>query len=239
MQGHLLGCGHSHNAGHRNGLGKRELRIAGARGEVDHQHIPFTPGHLIQELTDDAVEHRSAPDHRLVFVNEQTHGDHGHPTALDGAHALLTATPLNFWSAVCHPQHRGGIRPIDVGIQQANAKSLLGQGAGQIDGHGALAHSALAAADGNHLFHSGDRLALRDLAMTGLADAAAALATLLRSWASKLDLNVVNTVEFEKTFTTLLGDAFPLALGKAGKAEADDGPRWGDAYVFDPTQIEG
>ena len=75
--------------------------------------------------------------------------------------------------------------------------------------------------------------------MTGLADAAAAQATLLLSWASKLDLNVVNAVEFKKTFTTLLGDAFPLALGKTGKAEADDGPRWGDAYVFDPTQIEG
>jgi hypothetical protein len=41
--------------------------------------------------------------------------------------------------------HGGDVGAIDVRIEDAHGGALLGQGHGQVDGHGALAHAALAA----------------------------------------------------------------------------------------------
>src|SRR6185437_14871105 len=45
------------------------------------------------------------------------------------------------------PHHPRNVRPIDVGIDQANFATLSLQGKGDVDGNGCLAHAALTASD--------------------------------------------------------------------------------------------
>ena len=164
LQGHLLGGGDDHHAGHRHGLGEGELGIAGAGGQIHHQHVALAPVHLIEELADDAVEHGAPPDHRLVLLDQQPHRHHHDAAALDRLQHLVAAAAAHLGAAVGHPQHGGGVGAVDVGIQQAHPQAGSGQGTGQVHRHRALAHTPLAAADGDHLTHPGDPLPLRQLA---------------------------------------------------------------------------
>ena len=238
LQGHLLRRGHDHDASHGDGLGQRELGVTSAGWEVDHEHIPFTPGDLIQELTDDAVQHRSAPDDRLIRVDQQTHRDHGHATALNGSHPLFAAAALHFGRAIGNTQHRGGIGSIDVGIEKTNPQSLTGQGASQVHSHGALANAAFATADGDHLLHAWNGLPFRHLTVACLADAPGLRTALLLSGRAQFDLHIIDAIELQQSLATLLGDAFPLALGKAGQVQANHSARWCDSDVVDPAEIE-
>ena len=99
---------------------------------------------LIQELPNDAVEHRAAPDHRLVIVDQQTHRHHGDAAGLDRHNPLLIAAALHLRCLVSDAQHGGCIRPINIGVQKSDPQAGLGEGAGQIDRDGALADAALA-----------------------------------------------------------------------------------------------
>ena len=92
------------------------------------------------------------------------------------------------------------------------------QGAGQVDGHGAFAHPAFAAAHGDHLLDALDGLARLTLAMAGGSDG--------RSFAGlgQLDLNAVNAVEGLQAAARLGRNAVPLTLGKARQREAKHRP---------------
>ena len=105
-----------------------------------------------------------------MFIDEEAHGHHGDAAALDRDDPLLISTPLDFGCLICHAEHRRCVGSVDVCIEQSDPQSLLRQSAGQIDGHGALADAALAAADGDHLTHPWNRLAFSGLTMARLAD---------------------------------------------------------------------
>jgi len=67
-QRRLLRGGHNHAPVQRHGLADRKLRIPGARRQIHHQHIQVAPFHFAEELLNGLVDHRPAPDHRLVAL---------------------------------------------------------------------------------------------------------------------------------------------------------------------------
>ena len=54
-----------------------------------------------------------------------------------------------------------------------------------------------------------------------------------------LDLHVFNAVECHQSAPCFGHDAVTLALGEAWEAEAKHSPRWCDAYLFDPAELQG
>ena len=59
--------------------------------------------------------------------------------------------------------HQGGnVGAVDVGVDQAHGGSRVAQREGQVDGHGGLANATLAAADGDHVLDTFDRLLVAD-----------------------------------------------------------------------------
>src|SRR6201998_1322566 len=65
-------------------LNQRELDVTSAGGKIDDEVIEFAPLHAAKELLDDAVEHRPAPDERLVAGIQQAHRDHFDAVGFDG-----------------------------------------------------------------------------------------------------------------------------------------------------------
>ena len=55
-------------------LRQGHLHVAGARRQVDQQHVQLAPLHLGQHLLQRAHQHRPAPDHRLVLGRHQADG---------------------------------------------------------------------------------------------------------------------------------------------------------------------
>ena len=70
-------------------LAERQLRVAGARRQVDDQVVDVLPGDVEQELSHGGVQHRAAPDHRLVLGDEQRHRDHLQAVRLERHDALV------------------------------------------------------------------------------------------------------------------------------------------------------
>ena len=128
-------------------------------------------------------------------------------------------------------KHGGCIGTVDIGIQQSHPQALLSQRTGKVDGHGALADPAFAAAYGNHLTHPWDRLAFRRLAMSGLAD------TSLAWRLADLDLHIVYAVELQEQPAGFLHDSVPLALGEARQIEAKHCTGIGDTDLINPAQL--
>ena len=48
-----------------------ERHVAGARRQVDHQVVELAPVHVAQQLLERAVQHRPAPDERLVRLDQE------------------------------------------------------------------------------------------------------------------------------------------------------------------------
>ena len=97
----------------------------------------------MQELVDGVVNHGAAPDDRLFLILlEEGHGHHLHPPLLGGVNLTLHVVRL-----FGNSQNLGHIGAIDVHIQQSHPFAFLGQGGGQVNRHGSLADTTLAAVD--------------------------------------------------------------------------------------------
>ena len=57
--------------GARQQLAERDRDVAGARRHVDDKHVELAPVDVLQELLERPVQHRAAPHHRLVVVEEE------------------------------------------------------------------------------------------------------------------------------------------------------------------------
>ena len=100
------------------------------------------------------MQHRPAPDHRLVSRIEKTHRNHFQPVNLNGVN-------LAVWIRLrlrIRPQHQRDVGAIYVGIEQANPIPQLDQRNSQVNRERGFAHSALARADGDNRIHSRQRL---------------------------------------------------------------------------------
>ena len=71
-QRHALRRRHDDRAGDRHGLAQAERHVAGARRQIDDQVVEVVPRHFAEELLDDAVQHRPAPDDRRVVAASGT-----------------------------------------------------------------------------------------------------------------------------------------------------------------------
>ena len=140
--------------GHGHRLAQAERHVAGARRHVDDQVVQLGPAHVAEELRDDAVQHRPAPDHRRLVVGEEAHR-HGGEAVLLRRHDLL-AVVNELSPDTEHDRHVG---PVDVAVDDADAAAQLRQRDRQVDGDGRLADAALAGADGDDVADAGDRRA--------------------------------------------------------------------------------
>ena len=62
---------HDHRLGARQQLAERDRDVAGPGRHVDDEHVELAPVHVLQELLERTVQHRPAPHHRLVVVEEE------------------------------------------------------------------------------------------------------------------------------------------------------------------------
>ena len=123
-------------------------------GKVDDQEVELAPLHLLEELADDLVQHRSAHHQRLVAGRDQPDRDELHAVRQDRLDAIVS----NDVRLPCRSEHRRHVRPVDVSVDQADLMAQLGQCDRQIHRDGGLADSALAAADRYNVRYSRQRL---------------------------------------------------------------------------------
>ena len=90
------------------------------------------------------MEHRAAPDHRLVRVDEEADRDHLHAERGERADALAV---LAGGPRAEEAHHQRDARAVDVGVEQADLRAELRERDRDVGGDGALADAALAAAD--------------------------------------------------------------------------------------------
>ena len=88
------------------------------------------------------VQHRPAPDHRLVVGHEVAHGEAAHPVGRGRQHHVAEDDRV-----VVDAEHLGHREAVDVGVEQTDPVAGLGQRDGQVDGDGRLADAALARGD--------------------------------------------------------------------------------------------
>src|SRR5439155_9017194 len=63
-------------AGERRLLRHGELRVAGARRQIDDENIEIAPRHFAQHLCDGRYHHRPAPNHGEVFFDQEANRHH-------------------------------------------------------------------------------------------------------------------------------------------------------------------
>src|SRR6185436_4999183 len=107
-------------ARHRHALGHRQRHVAGAGRQVDDEVVELAPLHVAHELLHRAVQHRPAPDDRLVGRDQHAHRDH-----LDAVrrrrHDPLVGRDLR---RVGDAQHLRDVRAVDVAVEQPDARAL-------------------------------------------------------------------------------------------------------------------
>ena len=62
---------HDDRAGHRHALAQRQLDVAGSRRQIDDQVIQIDPVRFVEQLRQRLRDHRTAPDHRRVFLDHE------------------------------------------------------------------------------------------------------------------------------------------------------------------------
>ena len=137
-----------HGSGQGNRLAQAQLNVAGAGRQVHHQIVELAPFDISQKLLDGLVQHRPAPDDGVIFREKIGHGDQLH-TVLDGRDQSIAGNGRRLFGA--HQDRDAG--SIDIRIHQAHRCACLCERHGQVGRHGGFPHAALAAGDGNGVFH--------------------------------------------------------------------------------------
>ena len=127
-------------------LGKRELGVAGARGQVDEKVIQRSPVHIAEKLLDDLGDDGSAPDRRRIALHHQSQGHDLDPVTLQRNDAVPAYRRL-----LRKAEHAGDVGTIDVRVHQSDAVPVTRQRRGEIRGHGRLPDPALAARNRENL----------------------------------------------------------------------------------------
>mmetsp|Transcript_32810 Transcript_32810/g.83279 ORF Transcript_32810/g.83279 Transcript_32810/m.83279 type:complete len:385 (-) Transcript_32810:114-1268(-) len=144
--GHLLRGGDDDGAvrlrARAQALRDGDVLVGGAGRCVHHQVVQLAPVHVLEELLDQPVLARSAPDDRLVRVGQHEADGHDGQVVLHvhgrPAHsALVHLLPLQ-------PQHLGYTGPADVDVEQAHLLALRCERKRELRRERRLAHPALA-----------------------------------------------------------------------------------------------
>ena len=145
-QGHLLGRGDYHRPRDGEGLEQRQVDVARARRGVDDEVVQVAPVGIAHQLLQCVAGHAPAPQRGLVGVDKEADGEQLQSILLDGDDEVAAVLALGIRAGILHLEHLGHGRSEDVGIQQPHLVAQLDEGHGQVGGHGALAHAALAPA---------------------------------------------------------------------------------------------
>ncbi|KAG0192387.1 hypothetical protein DFQ28_009340 [Apophysomyces sp. BC1034] len=138
-----------HRAGHRHALRERKLNVPGARRQVDDQVVQVAPVRLPEQLLERGRDHRAAPDHRVVLLDQESDRVGLHAVAFERGHRL---TVFGRRPALDAEHHRLR-RAINVRVQHANRRAFGRQRKRQVRGGGALADPALAGRDRDDIAH--------------------------------------------------------------------------------------
>eukprot|EP00327_Prymnesium_parvum_P006623 CAMPEP_0182808592 /NCGR_PEP_ID=MMETSP0006_2-20121128/6731_1 /TAXON_ID=97485 /ORGANISM="Prymnesium parvum, Strain Texoma1" /LENGTH=290 /DNA_ID=CAMNT_0024934317 /DNA_START=519 /DNA_END=1386 /DNA_ORIENTATION=+ len=184
-QAHLLWSRHDERAvvraeGFRQVLHERDVFVRGAWRRVDDEVVERAPLHVGEELLDQPVLTRAAPDHRVVVVGQHEADRHHAQLHLV---LLVVAQPLArhvdgrpAGAALVHrlplqPEHQGNARPTDVDIEQPHPEPPGCKRERQLRGESAFAHSAFSRENENFPLHvlqpRADELELRILLPAG------------------------------------------------------------------------
>ncbi|MCY1239933.1 hypothetical protein D9M72_527530 [compost metagenome] len=137
---------HHQDFGFRKQLRHGDGDVPGSRGQVKEECVQVAEVDVGEELLKGPVQHGPAPRDRLVALDEHADGNDfdavGHRRqdhVVDPGGSLVDAHQ-------CRDRE-----PVHVGVDDADAQALGCHGAGEVDCHGGLAHSALAAGHGEDL----------------------------------------------------------------------------------------
>ncbi len=150
----VLRRGDDHGAGHRHLLRERELDVAGARRQVDHQVVELAPARVLQQLLQRLRHHRAAPDHRRVDVDQEADRDRLQAVA----HHRLEALAVLRFGPPGDAEHHRLRRAVDVGVEDADRGALGGEREREVHRGGALAHAALAGGHGDDVLDARHQL---------------------------------------------------------------------------------
>ena len=122
-----------------------ERDVAGAGGQVDDERVERRPVHVGDELLERLVQHRSAPDDRLVIACEEPHRDELHAVRPRRDDDVVDEP-----RRVVDAEHAGQREAPHVRVEDPDPVAASGQGDGQVGAHRRLAHPALPGRDGEH-----------------------------------------------------------------------------------------
>ena len=129
----------------RQKLAERDRDVTRAGGHVDHEDVELAPVHVREELLERPMEHRPAPHHRLVVVQEEADGHelqvvlHRRDDHLVHEHGLLM-----------NAEDMRDRVAVHVRVEHADALADSSQRDREVRRQRRLADAALAAADGKH-----------------------------------------------------------------------------------------
>ena len=127
-------------------------------GMSTRMRVEPRPVHVREELLERAVEHRPAPHHRLVVVEEEADRHQVQAVRDQRDHH-----PVDEHRLLVRPEHVRDRVAVDVGVDHAHLLALLGERGGEVDGERRLADAALARRDRDHARRGVDRDPLRPL----------------------------------------------------------------------------
>ncbi len=135
-------------------LRQRELDVAGARRQVDHEIVELAPVGLAQQLLERAGDHRAAPYHGRFRVDEEADRHRLYAVAFERLHAF-SVPGLGLGRDAEHLRLR---RTIDIGIENADAGAFGSERESQVGRGGGLADAALAGRDGDDVLDARNQL---------------------------------------------------------------------------------
>ena len=98
------------------------------------------------------MQHRAAPDQRLIARAQEAHGDE-----FDTELFERLDTVAQSHGGLIDPHHQGHVGAINIGVQQSHLMAQRSQADRQIHRHGGLTDTTFPGADGNEILHARDR----------------------------------------------------------------------------------
>jgi hypothetical protein len=130
-----------HRPAHRDALGQRELDVAGAGRHVDDEVVEFAPVGVAEQLRERLRDHRAAPDHRLLLLDQEPDRHDLDAVRLERLDA--PAVPARGPVAL-QARHARLAGTVDVGIEEPHARPVERKREREVDGRRRLADAALA-----------------------------------------------------------------------------------------------
>ena len=148
----FLRRGHDDRTGERDRLHNRELNVAGAGRQIEHEIIELAPFDLSQELLRVSRDHRSAQNRRRSVIEQEPHRHQFQVVLLDRDDPIL----FGGHRAIADAEHEGNAWAVNIAIAKSDTRAGFFQGYSEIGRDGRFSHAAFAARDRDDVFDSFD-----------------------------------------------------------------------------------